>query len=87
MPGGVFVTLENRRIGDVLRDLLFVYHSDQIDEPYWQPFRDSDFAGTCRGAGFEAEARNWYGMGTTAEMEADPMHWATPWSLMTARKG
>ncbi len=86
-PGGILATLENRLIGDVLRDLLFVYHSDQIDEPYWQPFRDSDFAGTCRDAGFDAEARNWYRMGTTAEMEADPMNWATPWSLMTARKG
>ena len=51
-PGGTLCALENRLIGDALRDVLGAWHSDVIAEPYMNPFRAQDFAGLALTAGF-----------------------------------
>lgn len=85
-PGGVFVALENRLLGDPLRDLLGAYHSDVIQEPFMNRFRQSDFAGYATGAGFTAEVGAWYLPGTVPGAEYDPRQWATPWARLVAHK-
>lgn len=85
-PGGTFVALENRLLGDPLRDLLGAYHSDVIREPFMNAFRASDFAGYARAAGFTAEVTPWYAPGAVPGAEYDPQRWATPWALLIARK-
>jgi SAM-dependent methyltransferase len=85
-PGGLFVALENRLLGDPLRDLLGAYHSDVIREPFMNAFRGSDFAGYARAAGFTAEVNPWYPPGAVPGAEDNPQQWATPWTQLIARK-
>jgi SAM-dependent methyltransferase len=87
-PGGRLVMLENRYIGDPLRDWVLAWHSDLIAEPYWRPWRDLDPAAECRAAGFaEARTEKWYTPHFTPAMEADPRKWFIPWGMTTAVKG
>jgi ubiquinone/menaquinone biosynthesis C-methylase UbiE len=86
-PGGVFAALENRLIGDPLRDVLGAWHSDVIAEPYMNPFRAQDFAALARDAGFESvRVTNWYPPGAAPGSEHDPANWSSPWSLLVARR-
>lgn len=85
-PGGMLVTLENRLLGDPLRDVLGAWHSDIIAEPYMNPFRATDLAARARAAGFDAEMRAWYPPGATPGGEYDPERWSSPWRLMLAAK-
>jgi SAM-dependent methyltransferase len=85
-PGGMFVALENRSIGDPLRDLLSSYHSEVIREAFMSAFRESDFAGYARAAGFTAEVTPWYPPGTTPDAEHDTRQWFTAWAELIARK-
>ena len=85
-PGATFAALENRLIGDPLRDVLGAYHSDVIVEPYMNPFRGSEFAEYANAAGFTTEVTNWYPPGAVAGSEYDPQQWSSPWSLLVARK-
>ena len=84
-PGGRLVMLENRLIGDPLRDWVLGWHSQSIAEPYWMPFRAMDIVGACRDAGFaDATQRNWYAPGSPPEAEADPNRWFIPWAITEA---
>lgn len=84
-PGGRLVMLENRLIGDPLRDWILGWHSQSIAEPYWMPFRAMDIVGACRDAGFaEASQRAWYAPGSPPEAEADPTRWFIPWAITEA---
>jgi ubiquinone/menaquinone biosynthesis C-methylase UbiE len=85
-PGGVLVALENRLLRDPLRDLLGAYHSEVIQEPFMNRFRQSDFAGYATAAGFTAEVGPWYPPGSVPGSESDPRQWATPWAQLVARK-
>lgn len=87
-PGGLFVTLENRLLGDPFRDVLLAWYSQLIDEPYWEPFRHLDLPRMARQAGFStAELQPWHPPGADPAADTDPRRWATPWGLMIARKG
>lgn len=86
-PGGTFVSLENRVIGDPLRDLLGAYHSSLIGEPYMNAFRATPFTEFAHAAGFaEAEERTWYPPGAAPGSEHDPANWSSPWRQLVARK-
>lgn len=85
-PGGTFVAMENRLIGEPLRDLLQAYHSEVIQEPFMNRFRQSDFAGYAAAAGFDTELVNIYPPGVRPGSETDPNTWATTWALLIARK-
>lgn len=86
-PGGTFVALENRLLGDRLRDLLGAYHSEVIQEPFMNRFRGSDFPQYATAAGYTAEVHPWYVPGTVPGAEYNPDQWATPWAQLVARKG
>jgi ubiquinone/menaquinone biosynthesis C-methylase UbiE len=84
-PGGRLVMLENRLIGDPLRDWLLAWHSQSIAEPYWMPFRAMDIVQAARDAGFRhAAQRKWYAPGSPPEAEADPNRWFIPWAITEA---
>jgi len=83
-PGGMLVALENRLLGDPLRDVLGAWHSEIIEEPYMNPFRATDVAARARAAGFTAEARPWYPPGAVPGAELDPARWSSPWRLLVA---
>jgi ubiquinone/menaquinone biosynthesis C-methylase UbiE len=86
-PGGTLAALENRLIGDPLRDVLGAWHSDVIAEPYMNPFRAQDFGVLARGAGFDTvEVSNWYPPGASPGAEYDPANWSSPWSLLVAER-
>lgn len=86
-PGGTLAALENRLIGDPLRDVLGAWHSDVIAEPYMNPFRARDFAGLARGAEFASfDVSNWYPPGAAPGSEHDPANWSSPWSLLVATR-
>lgn len=86
-PGGTLAALENRLIGDPLRDALGAWHSDVIAEPYMNPFRAQDFAALARDAGFDnVEVSNWYPRGASPGSECDPANWSSPWSLLVAER-
>jgi ubiquinone/menaquinone biosynthesis C-methylase UbiE len=85
-PGGMFVALENRLLDDPLRDLLGAYHSDVIQEPFMNRFRQSDVTRYATAAGFTAEVNAWYLPGTVPGSERDPRQWSTPWAQLVARK-
>jgi hypothetical protein len=77
--------LENRLIGDPLRDWLLGWHSQSIAEPYWMPFRAMDIVQAARDAGFRhAAQRKWYAPGSPPEAEADPNRWFIPWAITEA---
>jgi ubiquinone/menaquinone biosynthesis C-methylase UbiE len=84
-PGGTLAALENRLIGEPLRDELGAWHSDVIAEPYMNPFRAQDFAALAGDAGFETvEVSNWYPPGASPGSEHDAANWSSPWSLLVA---
>ncbi len=84
-PGGVFLALETRLIGDPFRDLLGAYHSEITGEPYINAFRASAFDDFARGGGFEdIEVLDFRPPG--APPSVDRKVWSTPWSLLQARK-
>jgi SAM-dependent methyltransferase len=86
-PDGVLAALENRLVGDPLRDVLGACHSDVIAEPYMNPFRAHDFGALARDAGFHAvDVTTWYPPGVAAGSEHDPANWSSPWSLLLARR-
>lgn len=85
-PGGTFCALEARLLHDPLRDLLAAYHSDVIVEPFMNAFRQNDFEGFARAAGFSTQAPNWYGPGAVPGAENDRMTWSNPWTILIARK-
>lgn len=85
-PGGLFVALENRLLGDPLRDLLGAYHSDVIQEPFMNRFRGSNFASYASAAGLAATVQPWYMPGAVPGAENNPRQWATPWAMLVARK-
>lgn len=85
-PGGVFLALETRLIGDPFRDLLGAYHSEITGEPYINAFRAADFAAFARDGGFhDVELLDFRPPGAPAAV--DRAVWSTPWSLLQARKG
>lgn len=86
-PGGTFVTLENRVIGDPLRDLLGAYHSSLIGEPYMNAFRATPFTEFAQAAGFAAaQEQPWYPPGAAPGGEHDPANWSSPWRRLVAHK-
>jgi ubiquinone/menaquinone biosynthesis C-methylase UbiE len=86
-PGGTLAALENRLIGDPLRDVLGAWHSDVISEPYMNPFRAEDFGGLARRAGFDAvDVADWCPPGAVPGSEHDPTRWSSPWSLLVATR-
>ncbi|MER5623535.1 class I SAM-dependent methyltransferase [Streptosporangium sp. NPDC002544] len=84
-PGGVFVALETRLIGDPFRDVLGAYHSEITGEPYINAFRAREFGSFARAAGFDdVTVRGFAPPG--APEKVDRHIWSTPWALLTARK-
>lgn len=83
-PGGMLVALENRLIGDPLRDVLGAWHSDIIGEPFMNPFRRSEPAEAAAEHGFDATMRPWYPPGAQPGGELDPARWSSPWRLLVA---
>jgi ubiquinone/menaquinone biosynthesis C-methylase UbiE len=86
-PGGMLAALENRIIGDPLRDVLGAWHSDVIEEPYANPFRAERFDVLASAVGLDAEAAPWYPPGVAAGSEDDRSRYSIPWSLLLAIKG
>jgi ubiquinone/menaquinone biosynthesis C-methylase UbiE len=81
-PGGRLAMLENRTIGDPLRDVLAAWHSMLIGEPWSVPYRALDVAAYLRAAGFGNTSNEpWYAPGTNAVIEKDRTRWFTPWAL------
>jgi ubiquinone/menaquinone biosynthesis C-methylase UbiE len=84
-PGGRLAMLENRMVGDPLRDALGAWHSMVIGEPWSVPYRALDICAELRAAGFAAaQSPNWYAPGTTPEMERDTGRMFTAWALTQA---
>lgn len=84
-PGGVFLALETRLIGDPFRDLLGAYHSEITGEPYINDFRAASFPQLAREGGFEEVAVHDF-RPPGAPARVDRLTWSTPWSLLQARK-
>lgn len=85
-PGGTLAALENRLIGDPLRDVLGAWHSDVIEEPFANPFRAESFGAFATGAGFAATVESWYPPGVEPGSELHRDRYSTPWSLLVATK-
>jgi ubiquinone/menaquinone biosynthesis C-methylase UbiE len=84
-PGGRVAMLENRTVGDPLRDVLAAWHSMLIGEPWSVPYRALDVAAELREAGLrDASSERWYAPGTDAVMERDTQRMFTPWALSLA---
>lgn len=85
-PGGTLAVLENRLIGDPLRDVLGAWHSDIIEEPFANPFRAERFDDFAMSAGLAARVVAWYPPGVQPGSELDRNRYTTPWSLLVATK-
>jgi len=84
-PGGRLAMLENRNVGDPLRDALAAWHSVVIDEPWSVPYRALDIAAELRRLGFgQARSDAWYSPGTTPDVERDTSRMFTAWALTQA---